>query len=311
MKAAQINQYGDASVVAISVAKKPEINDDQALVEVFAASLNPFDTKIREGYMKEAIPLDFPVTLGGDIAGEVVEAGSAVNGLSVGDKVYGQAYAVAGNSGAFAEFAATKAGQVAKSPANLDFVQAASLPLVGSSALQSLKEHIRLKRGQKIFIHGGAGGIGSIAIQVAKDIGAHVATTATGEGINFVEQLGADETVDYKTDDFSKRLSGFDAVFDCVGGGDFAKSLDTLKPGGVAVSMIATVDKDKATRLDVTALTQSTKVNSHVLSELTKLVEAGIVKPQVDKVFPLDDIRQAFEARDSGAVRGKVVLKIK
>src|SRR5690606_10107573 len=202
MKAAQINNYGDPSVVQIAEVDQPQLTEAQVLVEVHASSLNPFDTTVREGHMKDAIPLQFPATLGGDIAGVVVKAGTGVERLKPGDKVYGQANVVAGNSGAFAELAATKASQLAKMPSNLSFEQAAAMPLVGVSALQALSEHINLKAGQNIFIHGGAGGIGTIAIQIAKHIGAYVATTATGEGIDYVKKLGADQVIDFKSEDF-------------------------------------------------------------------------------------------------------------
>jgi NADPH:quinone reductase-like Zn-dependent oxidoreductase len=310
MKAAQINEYGHADVVKVNEIDKPQAGKGQVLVEVQAASLNPFDTMVREGYLQEAIPLDLPVTLGGDIAGVVREVGEDVEGLAEGDIVYGQANVVAGNSGAFAEYAATKAEQVAKAPVGIDITQAASLPLVGVSALQALTDHINLQADQKIFIHGGAGGIGSIAIQIAKSIGAYVATTATGDQIAYVKALGADEVIDYKAQDFSESLSSFDAVFDTVGGDDFNKALAILKSGGVAVSMIADADEARTKELEVTAVKQMTHVSSDKLKTLAKLVEDGIVKPNVGKVFELDQIVQAFEARESGEVQGKIIVHL-
>lgn len=311
MKAAQINEYGDPSVVQVTDVDTPVTGDGQVIVEVHASSLNPFDTMVRAGYLKDMIPLQLPVTLGGDIAGIVAEVGQGVSNVKVGDKVYGQANVVAGNSGAFAEYAATSAGQVALAPKDLDFQQAASLPLVGASALQALTQHINLQPGQIIFVHGGAGGIGTIAIQVAKHIGAHVATTATGDGIAYTTSLGADEVIDYKTQDFSDTLSGYDAVFDTVGGEDFVKSFGILKQGGVAVSMAAQADEAKATDYGITAISQNTHVSTNILDELRQLVENGVVKPQVDKIFPLEQISKAFEARENGSVKGKIVIKIR
>ena len=310
MKAAQISEYGDPSVVKVVEVDKPSPKEGQVLVEIHASSLNPFDTTVRSGKVKDSIPLQLPVTLGGDIAGVVVELGKAVSGLGVGDKVYGQAAVVAGNSGAFAEYAVTKAGQIAKAPNNLDFKEAASLPLVGVSALQALTEHIKLESGQKIFIHGGAGGIGTIAIQIAKSIGAYVATTATGEGIDLVKKLGADEVIDYKSQDFTEVLHDYHAVFDTVGGDDFNKSLGILKKSGVADSMIAKPDETKVTELGVTAMMQSTRVTTAILNTLRELIEAGKVTPQVGRVFTLDQIQEAFTARESGSVNGKVVIEI-
>ncbi len=310
MKSAQISRYGDATVVDINEVNTPVVGDSQVLVEVQAVSLNPFDTMVRAGYLQEAIPLQLPVTLGGDIAGTVTEVGASVTNVSVGDKVYGQANVVAGNSGAFAEFAATSAGQIAKLPASLDFEQAASLPLVGVSAVQALKDHINLQTGQKIFIHGGAGGIGSVAIQLAKHLGAYVATTASGEKLDYVKQLGADEVIDYKSEDFAAKLKDYDAVFDTVGGDDFNKALSILKKGGVAVSMIAPADETKLAELGVTAITQSTHVTTAKLDELRQLIDAGVVTPQIGKVYPLADIQSAFETRESGKVHGKVVVTV-
>ena len=224
MKSAQISEYGDSSIIKINEVEKPSAGESQVLVEVHSASLNPFDSAVRAGYMKEMLPLQFPATLGGDIAGVVVELGDGVDSLALDDKVYGQASVVAGNSGAFAEYAVTKVGQIAKAPDGLDFTTLASLPLVGVSALQALGQHINIRSDQKLFIHGGAGAIGSIALQIAKNIGAYVATTATGDGIEYVKKLGADEVIDYKTQDFSEILKDYDAVFDTVGGDDFNKS---------------------------------------------------------------------------------------
>lgn len=310
MKAAQISQYGDSSVVQITTIDIPAPGEGQVLVEVHASSLNPFDTTIRSGYMKDMIPLQFPVTLGGDIAGVVAKVGEGVTNFAVGDAVYGQANVVAGNSGAFAEYAVTSAGQVAVAPHGLEFTDAASLPLVGVSALQALQEHINLQPGQKIFIHGGAGGIGTIAIQVAKHIGAHVATTATGEGIELVKSLGADDVIDYKTHNYADVLKEYDAVFDTVGD-DFDATFAILKPGGVAVSMIASANEAAAKELGITAMTQSTHVTTAVLDTLRQLVEAGVIVAQVDQIFSLDAIKEAFDARETGTVRGKIAIEIK
>lgn len=310
MKAAQINEYGHADVVEVTEIDKPAIGEGQVLVEVQAASLNPFDTMIREGYLQEAIPLKLPVTLGGDIAGVVREIGTGVKNVAEGDIVYGQANVIAGNSGALAEYAATKAEQVAKAPTGIDITKAASLPLVGVSALQALTDHINLQTDQKIFIHGGAGGIGSIAIQIAKNLGAYVATTATGEGIAYAADLGADQVIDYKAQDFSESLSSFDAVFDTVGGEDFNKALAILKPGGVAVSMITEADEELVNKLKVTAFKQATHVTSDKLKVLAKLVEDGVVTPNVGKVFELEQIQQAFAARESGQIQGKIIVHL-
>lgn len=309
MKAARIYDYGDVSAIKVEEINKPSAGDGQVLVEVHASSINPFDVKLRAGLAP--MIKSFPFTLGGDVAGVVTELGNGVTALAVGDKVYGQAAGVAGNSGALAEFAATSADQLAKMPSKLDFKQAASLPLVAVSAWQALVEHIKLQSGQKIFIHGGAGGIGSIAIQIAKHMGAYVATTATNDGVDFVKSLGADEVIDYKKQDFAEALKDFDAAFDTVGGEDFNKAIGVLKSGGVGVSMTAQADEAKVKQQGVTAITQATQVKTHKLEEVAKLVDSGAIKPQVAEVYGLDKVQDAFEAYESGLVKGKVVVEIK
>lgn len=310
MKAAQISEYGDSSVIHIINTDKPTVGKGQVLVGVHASSINPFDTIVRSGYMKEMIPLSLPITLGGDISGVVVEIGEGVTDVEVGDKVFGQANVVSGNSGAFAEFAVTSAEQIYYMPRNLDFNQAASLPLVGASALEALTEYIAIKPGQKIFINGGSGGIGSIAIQIAKNIGAFVATTATSEGLGIVKKLGADQIIDYKSQNFVEVLQDFDAIFDTVGGDGFNDSFSILNPGGVAVTMAAQPNEAKAKERGITAIAQMTSINKAVLKDLNQLVEHGIVKPQIDRVFPLSQIREAFEYKESGKVTGKIVISI-
>lgn len=310
MKAAQFKEYGDASVVEVVEVDQPTLAKGQVLVKVEAVSLNPFDSAIRAGYMQQMIPLQLPVTIGGDIAGEVVEVADGVTNVAVGDVVYGQANVVAGNSGAFAEFAATAAGQVAKVPAGISINEAASLPLVGVSALQGLVQHIKLQAGQKILITGGAGGIGRVAIQIAKHIGAYVATTASGEGLEVTKALGADEVIDYKSQNFTELLSGYDAVFDTVGGEGLNATLAILKSGGVAVTMAGAYDEAAASEAGVAAISESTQVTADALNELTQLIESGVVKPGIGQVFPLVEIQAAFTARDTGAVKGKIVVEI-
>lgn len=306
MRAAQISNYGDIDQINVVEVDKPTASEGKVVVEVQAASLNPFDTIVRAGYVKEMMPLNLPATLGGDIAGKVVEVGPGVENVAVGDIVYGQASAVAGNSGAFAEYAATASGQVAKAPVNITIQETASLPLVGVSALQALTEHIGLKTGQKILITGGAGGIGQIAIQIAKSIGAYVATTAAGDGLEIAKSCGADEVIDYESENYTDLLSDYDAAFDTVGGDELSKIVAILKSGGVAVSMVGQPEE----KAGITGIYQMTHVTTELLDQLRELVEAGTVKPNVGKVFKLDDIRAAFEARESRSVNGKIVLDI-
>ena len=310
MKAAQINEYGDNSVIKIQEAEKPTVADNQVLVEVHAASLNPVDSAIRSGFMQEMSPLQLPATLGGDFAGVIVEVGKGVEGFTIGDKVYGQSMAVFGVSGAFAEYTNANVGQIAKMPTNTDFQQAASLPLTAASAIQALIHHAELKSGQKVFIHGGSGGIGTIAVQVAKALGAYVATTATGEGIEQVKKLGADEVIDYKSEDFATKISGYDVVLNNVMG-EFDNTLSVLKAGGVAVSLTGPADEALVEKLGVTTVAQFTQVSSEILNTLNGMIEAGKVTPQVSKVYRLENVAKAFEERENNSVRGKVVITIR
>ncbi len=311
VKAAQINQYGNAGMVTVVDVDKPSVGTDQVLIEVYAASINPFDTKVREGYVQQMIPLKLPVTLGGDFAGVVSEVGTSVGNVAVGDKVYGQASAVSGASGAFAEFAMTAAKQVSTMPSTITFAEAGALPLTGLSALQVITGRIKLQPGQRILIHGGAGGIGTIAIQIAKHIGAYVAVTATDEGAHYAQQLGADEVIDYKTQAFDTLLHDYDAVFDTVGGETYRRSLSVLKPNGIIVSMNEQPNTALLEQYGVKAIAQQTRATTESLDALTTLVEEGVVTAHVGKTYPLDQIVEAFKAREAGGIIGKVVIVVK
>ena len=312
MKAAWYNRYGGPEVIKINNAPKPSAGSGQVLVEVYAASLNPFDWKLRAGYMKEMIPLKFPFTIGGDFSGVVIELGPSADGeFKVGDKVFGQALVLNGGSGAFAQMCSSNVANTSLKPKSVDFLQSASLPLVGASAIQALEEHIKLKSKQKILIHGGAGGIGHIAVQLAKYLGAYVAATVSSNDMKFVRSLGVDEVIDYKTQKFEDRLHDFDAVFDTVGGDATEKSFKVLKKGGIIVSMLGQPNPELAKQYGVTAIGQNTTTTAKKLVRLAELVDRGVIKPQVDKVFPLEHARESFDFLEKGHPRGKVVVKIK
>jgi len=312
MKAVQINTYGGNEVLEINEnAAKPSITTGQVLVEVHAASLNPVDGAIRAGYLKEMVPLSFPATLGGDFSGVVTELGEAVSDFKVDDPVYGQAILLNGGSGSLAQFVAANTVNTARKPQNVNYVEAAALPLAGVSALQALEEHIKLEPGQKILIHGGAGGIGTIAIQLAKSLGGYVATTVRADHKNYVKELGADQVIDYQNEAFEEMLKEFDAVLDTVGGETTNKSFKVLKKGGILVSMLGQPDPELAEKYGVTAIGQSTNTNTQHLNRLAELIDGGKIKVQVDKVFPLEQAREAFKHLEEGHPRGKVAMKIK
>jgi alcohol dehydrogenase len=310
MKAVQINSYGSSDVLEIKEVALPEPQPNQVLVQVCAAAINPFDTHLLAGMLKDRIPLQFPVTLGADFAGRITKTGADVTDLKVGDDAYGSALVLSGGSGAFAEAALIKQTNTAPMPKSVTYEEAAASVLVGVSALQALEEHMELASGQKILIHGGAGGIGHLAIQLAKSSGAYVATTVGRDDVEFVRSLGADKAIDYETEEFASIATGFDAVFDLVGGEVTDKSFTSLKKGGILVSMKGQPNEDLAKKHGVRAIGQWSKTNTKHLSRLTDLINSGKIKVHIDRVFPLDRIKEAIDHQNKGHPRGKVVVRM-
>jgi alcohol dehydrogenase len=298
MRSAQINGYGDTGVITINETSSPSVTPGKVLVEVKAAGLNPFDWKVIAGYMKDNIKLEFPKTIGMDFAG-----------VSNGNEVFGQASFFDG-SGAIAEFALAKEDSIALKPKNISFAEAAALPLAGVSAYQALTEHLKLQNDQKILIHGGAGGIGTFAIQMAKNIGAYVTTTSSSDDFDYVKDLGADEVIDYKNEKFEEKLKDYDAVYDTVGGETFTRSFKALKKGGVIVSMLEKQNPELEKTYEVTSISQFTQVNKARLTEVAKLVEEGAIKVHIDKSFPIAETANAFKHLSENHPRGKVVVTI-
>jgi alcohol dehydrogenase len=323
MKSAQIKGYGDSEVLEINP-NAPSLNDPSesiVLVTVKAAGVNPSDWKLREGFFKEMAPLRFPATLGMDFSGVIENVGEGVSSstpdLKQGDEVYGQAGVLAGGSGAFAEMALAKANKIAHKPKTQSHEQAAGLPLVGVSAWQALVETMGLSKGKKILIHGGAGGIGSISIQLAKHLGAYVATTVSTNDIKFVkDELGADEAIDYKTQTFENVLPhDFDAVFDTVGGETYTRSFKVLKGGGgggdssgIIVSMLEQPVQELMNQFGVKAVFLFTQANRERLTRLAEWVDQNNVRVNVERTFPLDEARTALDYQRDVHPRGKIVL---
>jgi NADPH:quinone reductase-like Zn-dependent oxidoreductase len=311
MKAAQLIEYGDKDALkVISDIQKPIVKPGQVLLEVYAASVNPFDWKVRDGSYKDYFPVNFPATLGGDISGVITELGEGVSDFEVGQKVYGQANAISGQ-GSFAEYAPVSDDKIAAKPSSIDFNQAASLPLVSVSAYQAIHEHIKLSSSQKILVIGGGGGIGSMAVQLAKNVGAYVAATASSADADYVRELGADIFINYENEDFNKKLSGYDAVFDTVGGDNTTKAYEVLRPGGILVSMVSQPDEELTKKHNVTFISEQTNVTKEVLQEIAKLIDEGSLKFRLDKVFELDEAAEALEYQKTAHPKGKVVIQIK
>ena len=304
MKAAQISGFGGKDAVRINDIPKPTAAPGKIVVEVHAAGVNPFDWKIREGQ----VPLKPPLTLGGDFSGVVSEAGS---GFRKGDEVFGTALVLSGGSGSFAEYASVDPKRIAPKPKKASHAEAAALPLASVSAYQALVEHMRLSRGQKVLIHGGAGGIGTAAIQIARELGAHVAATSSGRDLDFVKSLGADVAIDYRNQSFEDELSGYDAVYDTVGGETYERSFRVLRRGGRIVSMLEQPRPELAGRYGVEAIGQMTKIDSGKLAAISSLVDKGALEVKVDRTFGLKDAAEALEYQKTGHPRGKVVIKVR
>ncbi len=310
MKAAQINEYGIADRIEIHDIDKPSANEGQVIVAVKAASLNPFDIAVLSGQVGKTSRLESPITLGGDIAGIVELIGQGVDDLKIGDIVFGSALTLAGGSGALAEFAVTPAKNLAIAPSNIDFAEAASLPLVGASAVQALYDHMNLRPGQKLFVNGGRGGIGTMAIQIGKHIGAHVAASIHGGDVAKIKSLGADEVIDSSTQDFATVLTDFDAVLNLVRDADFDRFIAILKHGGVIVSLTGAPDGSETNEKNANVIRQMTNTTVDRLNKLRELIEQGVVKPVIASTFTLDQTRQAFEYLQSHGKTGKIVVTI-
>ncbi|MCI0157097.1 NADP-dependent oxidoreductase [Leifsonia shinshuensis] len=318
----------------LTVGERPEpvVGPHDVLIDVHAAGLNQLDEKLRAGDFTQLVPLALPATLGHDVAGVVAEVGSEVRSFAPGDPVYGRVRD--GRIGTFAERVAADESDLAHVPAALTMVEAASLPLVALTAWQALVVRTEVRPGQKVLIHAGAGGVGSIAIQLAKHLGARVATTASAANAEFVASLGADVVIDYRSEDFEQQLTGYDVVLDSVGGENLMKSLRVLRPGGRAVGLAGPPDPAFARQLGlnpvlragIAAISRSVRhaartagvdysflwmsANGDQLREISGLVESGAIRPIVGRVVSFDAIPEALAGLGKTGVRGKVVAAI-
>ncbi len=308
MKAAILNSY--ATAVVVTDIAKPALLDDSVMIEVHASSVNPVDNLIRAGYLKGVLPLRFPYTMGNDVSGVVTAVGKNVSRFKVGDAVFARPGSM--QSGTFAEYVVVKEQEVAAKPANLSHQQAASVPLVGLTAWQALVSKAQLKAGQKVLIHAGSGGVGSLAIQIAKHLGATVVATTSTDNLALVKSLGADQVIDYKTQDFAALVKDCDVVLDTLGGSTRTKSHAVLKKGGFLISVIAPADTSgEAEKLGVRSEAFFMWPSGEQLAQLGALLQSGAIKPLVDRVFALDDVQQALDYSQSGRAKGKIVIQVK
>jgi NADPH:quinone reductase-like Zn-dependent oxidoreductase len=333
VKAFVLDRYGKQRSVRLAELPLPALRDDEVLVEVHAASVNLLDVKLRNGEFKLVLPYRLPLVLGHDVAGVVVNVGALVRQFKPGDEVYARADDF--RIGAFAEFIPVREPSLALKPKGLTMEQAASLPLVALTAWQALVERADLKRGQKVFIQAGSGGVGSIAIQLAKHLGASVATTTSLANLPLVKGLGADVVVDYKTQDFEEVLRDYDVVLHSQDGKTLEKSLRVLRAGGKLVSISGPPDpafgqqiaapgfvrlvmrllswgvRRSAQRRGVGYSFLFMRANGGQLQQIARLVEAGAIRPVIDRIFPFELINDALAYAEAGRAKGKVVVKIK
>ena len=333
MKAFVVSRYGKKNSIQAVELPQPELEAGDVLVQIHAASINPLDLKIRNGELKPILPYKLPLVLGNDLAGIVIKAGPNVQRFKPGDEVY--AKPDKDRIGTFAEMIAINENDVAKKPHTLDMEQAASIPLVGLTAWQALIDKAKLQAGQKVFIHAGSGGVGTIAIQLAKHLGATVATTTSTANVPWVTSLGADVVIDYKNNDFETILRDYDVVLDTRGGNTLDKSLRLLKPGGKVISVAGPPEPDfakqfgvnwfliqamrllsfqirrKAKRRGVTYSFLFMKASGSQLRELGSLIDSGVIRPVIDRVFPFQSTAEALAYVEKGRAKGKVVIKIR
>lgn len=331
MKAWILDRYGKRNQLRLAEVATPAMRETDVLVQVRAASINPLDAKIRGGEFRPILPYRLPLILGNDLAGVVVQVGSRASRFKPGDEVY--ARPDKDRIGTFAELIAIDESELALKPARLSMEEAASIPLVGLTAWQALVETAGLMRGQKVLIHAGAGGVGTIAIQLARHFGAEVATTTSTVNVEWVKALGADHVIDYKQQDFSTVLRGYDVVLTSLDKGTLEKSLRVLKPGGKLISISGPPDPAFARsisaswplRLVMRLLSHRIRKQAQArqvsysflfmraeggqLREITRLIDAGIIRPVLDRVFPFDAINAALAYVEQGRAKGKVVVR--
>ncbi|AJQ60097.1 NADPH:quinone reductase [Bacillus thuringiensis] len=332
MKAMIIDRYGKVPMRMAEV-PTPEIKEYEVLAEIHAASINPIDFKIRDGKVKMLLKYEMPLILGNDFAGVITKVGSKVTRFKVGDEIYARPRK--NKIGTFAEYIAIHEDDIALKPKNLSFEEATSIPLVGLTSYQALHDIMQLQKGQKILIHAGSGGVGTFAIQLAKIMGATVTTTASEAGANLVTSLGADEIINYKTEKFEDILKNYDAVFDTIGGATLEKSFNIIKSRGNIVSvsgmpnarfgkefgsgffktLLFSLASKKLTALEKKHNAQYSflfmKPSGDQLRTIANYIEAGKIKPVIDRVFPFEDAQKAMEYSESGRAKGKIIVKIK
>lgn len=307
MKAVIINRYGHADELIYTDVDVPKVGENDVLIEIKATSVNPLDWVIREGYGQPNFTYEFPLILGWDAAGIIKKIGSGVTKFTVGDEVF--TCPDVNRNGTYAEYVAVEEKYVAEKPKQLSFEEAASIPLVGITSWQSLVDTAKIKKGDRVLIHAGAGGVGSFAIQLAKAFGCWVATTASGKNVEFLKQLGADQVINYEEEHFVDTLSPVDVVFDTLGGKIQKQSYEVLKKGGRLVSITDAPDEQTAKNYGVEAFFVANNQSGDKLAKIVGFLDRGDIRPIVGKVMSLSEVQEAHRLSETKHVRGKIVLK--
>lgn len=308
MRAVRIHQYGSTDTLKLDQVDMPEIQADDLLVAVKAAAINPVDWKIREGYLQQFIPYELPVTLGWDVAGVVTKVGAAVTKFKVGDEVFSRP--AIGRNGSYADYIAVQEDEVALKSPKLNFEQAAALPLAGITAWECLIDVGNLQAGQRVLIHAGAGGVGHLAIQIAKAKGAIVIATASANNLELLKQFGADEAIDYNAAPLNEQIDLVDLVVDTMGGDVQNHSWALIKEGGMLVSVVEQPNEAQAKQHQVRSAFVFIEPSSRILNELNRLVEQGQLMPFIEHQFSLEQIVEAHQQSQSGRTRGKIIVKV-
>ena len=307
MKAVVINDYNE--LMELKEVSQPKLLDDSVLIEVHGASVNPVDGIVQAGYLKDFMPISFPYVMGYDVSGVVVQVGKDVTKFKAGDEVFSRPNGL--QAGTLAEFCVVKEEELAIKPSNISHPQAATIPLVGLTALQALTSKGGLKQGEKVLIHAGSGGVGTLAIQIAKHLGAEVATTTSTTNVDLVKSLGADVVIDYKTQNFEDELNDYDLVIDMMGGEALDKSFQVLKKGGRLISIKGQDTNGLAEKYGVHFDWFFMWPSGEQLTELAQMITDGKLKPVVDKTFTLDDFNSAYEHLATGRTKGKIAIAVK
>ncbi len=308
MKAAVLHEHGGAEVLKYEDTPRPEPKDDEVLVRVIAAGVNPIDAYVRKGMRLKSGSDNGPMIIGYDIAGVVEKAGAGIKAFKTGDAVY--AYLPVMRGGGYAEFALAKEDELSLKPKNIDFEKAAAVPLAATTAWQALIDTAKLERGQTVLIHGGSGGVGCFAIQIAKARGAIVIATASTANQDLLQQLGVDQAIDYTTTKFEEVVKDVDVVFNCVRGDTLRPSYGVVKKGGIIVSITDEPDAAECARHGIRGSRLIAHSDAKVLEELTALIEAKKITPIVSQTFPLTEVAKAHQQIETAHTRGKIVLKI-